>query len=68
MIRVRYTGPDERLQGHTALAVTSPGDPDTLSVQFEDRSLPEAFGWREAPAAHFQLVPEALEGACPSSP
>lgn len=57
--RVRYTGPDARLQGKTALALPpSESDPEVLQVQFDDLTVPEAIGWHAMPATYFQAVPE----------
>ncbi len=54
MIRGRYVGPDQRLYNQRALLMkTTTG----WKAQFDDTSLPEAYGWWEFLESEFEVDP-----------
>lgn len=51
-----YIGPDPRFRGKTAL-VQGDASESIVLVQFDDRSLPQAFGWHPFLRAVFDIEP-----------
>ncbi len=54
---IRYIGPQERLKGKLALVQLDGLEPHKCTAQFDDTSLPEAYGWHPFKVSEFDIRP-----------
>lgn len=60
MYRARYCGPIQKYRRRMALLRIPEGEPFVLA-QFDDRSMPEAFGWHPFPRHYFEDLVELTD-------
>lgn len=59
-VHATYKGHQTRLSGKTALVQINREDPTRCTAQFDDQSLPEAFGWWAMGTKDFAIRPSEL--------